>query len=184
MNHKGTSIIKTERLILRPFKMSDVCDVYDNYGSDVNVARYISWIPCDTIEKCENFIKFNLKEYKTNPKFYSWVITLDDNIIGSVAIFNVDDDNDSGELGYSLGSKWWSNGYMTEATNAVLNYSFNEIGFNRIYASCHEENIASKKVMEKLSMTYEGLLRDGQRNLDNTYSNLLLYAILKRDYKR
>ena len=42
----------------------------------------------------------------------------------------------------------------------------------------------SKKVMEKLSMTYEGLLRDGQRNLDNTYSNLLLYAILKRDYKR
>ena len=103
---------------------------------------------------------------------------------GSVAIFKVNDDNDSGELGYSLGSKWWGNGYMTEAVSAVIDYAFNKVGFNRIYASCHEENIASKKVMEKLSMTYEGLLRDGQRNLDNTYSNLSLYTILKRDYKK
>ena len=184
INHKGTLTLKTDRLVLRPFKSSDVEEVYNNYGSDINITRYISWIPCDTIEKCENFIKFNLKEYESNPKFYSWAITMDDVIIGSVAIFNVNDDNDSGELGYSLGSRWWGNGYMTEAVNAVIDYAFNEVGFNRIYASCHEENIASKKVMEKLSMKYEGLLRDGQRNLDNTYSNLLLYAILKKDYKK
>jgi len=184
MNHKGTLIIKTGRLMLRPFKKGDVEDVYNNYGSDINITKYISWIPCDTIEKCENFINFNLKEYESNPKFYSWAITLDDMIIGSVAIFNVNDENDSGELGYSLGSRWWGNGYMTEATKAVIDYGFNEVGFNRIYASCHEENIASKKVMEKLSMTYEGLLRDGQRNLDNTYSNLLLYAVLKRDCEK
>ncbi|MBE6494069.1 MAG: GNAT family N-acetyltransferase [Methanosphaera stadtmanae] len=184
MNHRGTLIIQTDRLVLRPFKMDDIMDVYKNYGSDTNITQYISWIPCDTMEKCENFIKFNLKEYESNPKFYSWVITLDDIITGSIAIFNVNDDNDSGELGYSLGSKWWNNGYITEAGNAVIDYAFNMIDFNRIYASCHEENIGSKKVMEKLSMTYEGLLRDGQRNLDNTYSNLLLYAILKKDYKK
>lgn len=181
INHKGTLTLKTDRLALRPFKTSDVEEVYNNYGSDINITKYISWIPCDTIEKCENFIKFNLKEYESNPKFYSWAITMDDVIIGSIGIFNVNDNNNSGELGYSLGSKWWGNGFITEACDAVIGYAFNEIGFNRIYASCHEENIGSKKVMEKVSMTYEGLLRDGQRNLDGTYSNLLLYAILKRD---
>ena len=60
INHKGTLTLKTERLVLRPFKTSDVEEVYNNYGSDINITKYISWIPCDTIEKCENFIKYNL----------------------------------------------------------------------------------------------------------------------------
>lgn len=182
MNEIGTQIIKTERLILRPFKIEDIDDVYKNYGSDPKITRYISWVPCDTKEKCEGFINFNLKEYETNPMFFSWVITMDDTIIGSISIFNVNNDNDSGELGYSLGSKWWGNGIITEATKAVIDYAFNKVEFNRIYGSCHEENIGSKKVMEKMGMSFEGILRDGQRNLDNTYSNLLLYSILNREF--
>ena len=182
MKDIGTKTIKTERLKLRKFEEKDVKEVYENYGSDEKITRYISWIACDSIEKCEKFIEFNKINYENNPQFYSWAITFNDTIIGSIAIFNVED-NHSGELGYSIGSKWWSRGFMTEACDAILDYAFNQAEFHRIYATCHEDNLASKRVLEKLKMTYEGKLRDGQKNLDGSYSNLDLYSILEVEYK-
>ena len=183
MNHQGSKKIKTERLTLEKFDKNDSQEVYNNYGKDKKIRKYISWIPYDTLENTEKFIAFNLKEYESNPKHYSWKILLDDTIIGSIAIFNVADENDSGELGYSLGSKWWSKGYITEACNAVVDYAFDDICFNRIYASCHKDNIASEKVMKKIGMQYEGIMREGQKNLDESYSDLKLYSILKKDRK-
>jgi len=184
MEKIGTQTIKTERLILRRFKKEDITQVYENYGSDEKISKYISWIPCDTMDKCESFIDNNLKEYEENPLHFSWVITLDSTIIGSIAIFNVDEGNNSGELGYSLGSRWWKKGIMTEAALAILDYGFNSAHLHRIYASCHEENMGSKGVMKKIGMKYEGKLRDGQLNLDNTYSNLDLYSILESEYEK
>ncbi|WP_323735741.1 GNAT family protein [Methanosphaera sp. ISO3-F5] len=183
MEKIGTQEIKTKRLTLRQFKKEDTTEVYQNYGSDKKITKYISWIPCNTPEKCEKFIEYNIKEYQDNPLHYSWTITYNNQIVGSIAIFNVDENNNSGELGYSLGSQWWKKGIMTEAAKAVLDYAFNKAKFNRIYASCHEDNTASKKVMKKLDMIYEGKLREGQKNTDNTYSNLDLYSILKKEYK-
>ena len=183
MIHKGTKILQTDRLTLRPFKKEDYKEVYENYGFDKEVHKYISWIPYDSLEKSREFVNFNVLQYSENPKHYSWAIVYEDRIVGSIAIFNVED-NDSGELGYSLGSKWWKKGIITEAVNAVLIYAFNDVGFHRIYASCHEENIGSKRVMQKAGMTYEGKLRDGQKNLDGSYSNLDLYSILENEFRK
>lgn len=181
MIHKGTKRLQTDRLILRPFIKEDYKEVYENYGFDKEVHEYISWIPYDTLEKSRDFVNFNVLQYSENPKHYSWAIVYEDRIVGSIAIFNVED-NDSGEVGYSLGSKWWKKGIITEAVNAVLNYAFMDVGFHRIYASCHEDNIGSKRVMQKAGMSYEGKLRDGQKNLDGSYSNLDLYSILENEF--
>lgn len=181
MIHKGTKTLQTDRLTLRPFKKEDYTEVYENYGFDKEVHKYISWIPCESLEKSREFVNFNVLQYSENPKHYSWAIIYENRIVGSIAIFNVED-NDSGELGYSLGSKWWKKGINTEAVNAVLNYAFKDVGFHRIYASCHEDNIGSKRVMQKVGMSYEGILRDGQKNLDRTYSNLDLYSILENEF--
>ena len=62
------------------------------------------------------------------------------------------------------------------------NIYYSEELSHRIYASCHEENIGSKRVMQKAGMTYEGKLRDGQKNLDGSYSNLDLYSILENEF--
>ena len=182
MIHKGTKILKTNRLTLRPFKEEDYEEVYENYGSDKEVHKYISWIPCDSLDKSKEFIKFNVSQYSENPKHYSRAVIYEYMIVGSVGLFNVED-NDSAELGYSLGSNWWNKGIITEAVRAVLNYAFKEVGFHRIYASCHEENVGSKRVMEKIGMSFEGKLRDGQKNIDGSYSNLELYSILENEFK-
>ncbi len=181
MNHGGSRIIKTDRLCLRPFSLEDKGMVYENYGCDEKIRKYISWIPCDTLEKTEEFIRFNIREYESNPKHYSWAIVFEGSVIGSVGIFNVSDDNDSGEIGYSLGSKWWSNGFMTEVCRAVIDYAFRVVGFNRVYATCHVDNAGSSRVLEKVGMSFEGVIRDGQKNLDGSFSNLRMYSVLRNE---
>ena len=183
MIHKGTNKIKTNRLNLRPFEKEDYMELYENYGFDKNVHKYISWIPYDTLENSKKFIEFNLEQYSKNPKHYSWAIIYENILVGSIGLFNVED-NDSAELCYGLGSKWWKKGIITESVLAVLDYAFKEVGFHRIYASCHEENIGSKKVLQKIGMSYEGKLRDGQKNVDNTYSNLDLFSILEYEFEK
>ncbi len=181
MNHTGTIEIKTERLILRRFTLDDVESVYKNYGADPLVNRYISFAPCAEIESAKGFIHMHVEQYDNNPTFYGWAVILENEVIGSIGLFNVDDDADQAELGYSIESKWWGKGYATEAARAVLNHAFTQVGFHRIYASHHIENTASGQVLRKLGMQYEGTLRDGQKNTDGSYSDLKLYAILQDD---
>lgn len=183
MEDVGCHEIRTKHLKLCKFTKDDVEEVYNNYGSDDSLTKYISWVPFNTMEKCEKFIKYHLKKYEENPLFFSWKIVYDDKIVGSIALYNVDTRSESGELGYIMGSEWQNKGLMTETVDSVLEYAFNQAGFHRIYASCHEDNMASKRVLEKLGMTYEGKLRDGQKNLDGSYSNLDLYAILHEEYE-
>ncbi len=181
MNAIGTTEIHTERLTLRRFRSDDVKAAYENYGSDPKVNTYISFAPCTTIESTEQFLAMHLEQYASNPSFYGWAVTLDDVVIGSIGLFNVDDDSQQCELGYSIGSKWWGKGFATEAASAVLQFGFSQMGAHRIYASHHIDNLASGKVLQKIGMLYEGTLRDGQKNPDGSFSDLKLYAKLCTD---
>lgn len=97
--------------------------------------------------------------YKSNDT-YQWGIELNGVLIGSISIVNVDDYDQKATLGYCLARKFWSNGYMTEAVKAVLQYMFADIGLNRIEASHSTHNIASGRVLEKVGMLLEGQSKD------------------------
>ncbi len=181
MKRPGTQTIRTARLTLRKFTMEDVPSVYTNYGSDPKVNTYISFAPCTTPESTEGFLRMHVDRYAQDPSFYGWAVQAGDDVIGSIGIFNIDEDCEQGELGYSIGSRWWGNGYATEAAEAVLRYAFREIGLHRVYASHHIENTASGRVLMKIGMREEGILRDGQKNPDGTFSDLRLYAKLSTD---
>ena len=156
MKSIGTKEIRTERLVLRRFSEEDINDVYENYGSDPLVNRYIDFAPCSTLEGADEFIRMHVDRYDTDSDFYGWAITLDGVVIGSIGLFDVCPDKESAEIGYSLGSRWWGTGLATEAAKAVIDFAFNEIELKRVYGSHHPENIGSGKVMMKASMKYEG----------------------------
>ncbi|MDO4650713.1 MAG: GNAT family N-acetyltransferase, partial [Eubacteriales bacterium] len=86
MNHKGTIEIRTERLVLRKFTQNDFEDVFQNYGSDPLVNRYISYAPCAEIESAKGFIGMHLDQYEKNPSFYGWALTVDNEVIGSIGL--------------------------------------------------------------------------------------------------
>jgi len=181
MRRIGTMELVTKRLVLRRFKDSDARNVYENFGKDELVHRYISFIPCSTPEGAYDFVQKHLWGYESNPDFYGWAITLNGEIIGSIGLFDIDHDSECCELGYSIGSKWWGNGYTTEAAAAVVDFAINRMFAHRVQASVHPDNIASKKVLENIGMRFEGVMRGAQRDPSGKFSDLYLYARLSND---
>ncbi|MNP80649.1 hypothetical protein D3C76_1788070 [compost metagenome] len=65
----------------------------------------------------------------------------------------------------------------------VLDYSFRTVKLNRVIARCNEENIGSERVMQKLGMQYEGLLRENVK-INGQFINQKQYAIVKQNFNR
>jgi [ribosomal protein S5]-alanine N-acetyltransferase len=102
-------------------------------------------------------------------------------LIGAVGLANIEVDHRCAETGFWLGTDWWGQGYATEAAGAVLRYGFEALGLNRIYASHMTKNPASGRVLVKIGMRREGLLRQAICKWDN-FEDVVLYAIIRQDW--
>jgi RimJ/RimL family protein N-acetyltransferase len=74
-------------------------------------------------------------------------------------------------------------GYVTEAVRVTLGIIFNQLHAHRVRLGCSETNLRSIRVAERCSMTQEGRLRENKRSPDGTYSNSLVYGLLKSEYQ-
>ena len=186
MGHKGTVVLETERLILRPFKLNDLNSIYANCWSNYDVWKWTNYeqMSCveDVIHKAKMFTEKWLNAYN-DPKRYSWAIVVKETneVIGRYFGMNLDDDLNEIELTYEIGQKWWNKGIVTEATKRIIKFFFEEVGINRLYAYHAKDNIPSGKVMQKCGMQYEGTHRESDRN-NQGICDAVQYAILKRDW--
>ena len=112
----------------------------------------------------------------------NFAIVLDRNVIGEVYLNQRADDHESqrAEIGYSLSSLHWGKGLMTEAARAVVDWAFQTYPINRMYAWSDPRNIGSWRVMEKLGMKREGLLRSHTK-WNGTFRDRLYYGILRTE---
>jgi RimJ/RimL family protein N-acetyltransferase len=85
-----------------------------------------------------------------------------------------------GELGYWIGVPYWGRGYATEAARALMRYGYSRLGLHRIQARHFLRNPASGRVMEKLGMSREGVLRQSVRKWGR-FEDVVLYARLAED---
>ena len=86
------------------------------------------------------------------------------------------------ELGYWLGTPYWGQGYMTEASGAVVRYGFAELGLARIVAQYFQRNAASGRVLQKLGMQPEGILRRHSLKWD-VLEDVVLYGLLREEWE-
>jgi [ribosomal protein S5]-alanine N-acetyltransferase len=86
------------------------------------------------------------------------------------------------ELAYWIGREYWGRGYATEAALAALRYGFEGLRLNRIYADCLARNTQSARILRKLGMSREGLLRQDAYHR-GAYEDIELYAVLKGEYE-
>jgi ribosomal-protein-alanine N-acetyltransferase len=182
LNHKGTDNIKTERLLLRRFELSDAEPMFKNWASDHEVFKYLRGKCQKDIGETKAIIQARIEKYQ-NPAFYHWIITLKDSKeqMGTIGLFIVNEIDECGEVAYCIGRKFNGNGYTTEALQNVLKFAFEEIGFNRIEA-CHAiNNPASGRVMQKAGMRFEGMARQKYRS-SLGFEDSNMYAMLKEDY--
>ncbi len=183
MNHTGTVTIRTERLILRKFIPTDAFDAHNNYGNDPLVNEFITFNPCITLDSARNFMLMHQERYMADPKFYGWAIEMNRSVIGTISVFNIDDKYRCGELGYCLGSRFWNRGIMTEATAAVFDHMFDEVGLHKINAAIDADNEASKGVLRYLGMKFEGISRDGEIDRSGQFVDMVYYSILEDEWR-
>ena len=96
--------------------------------------------------------------------------------VGSISL-RLNIPNRRAELGYWIGVPYWNRGYATEAGKALVDYGFDELGLNRIEAHCMARNPASGRVLEKLRMKPEGILRQHMVK-SSVPEDIVLYAVL------
>ena len=168
-----------DRIILRKLRMSDADDIYE-YCKDQAVSRYTQHMPYPYKRKyAAQFIKDCAKKWKQK-EAYTYGIEYNGKIIGSVGI-TIKPGNIA-EMGYSLNKSYWRQGLTTEAAKLLLREAFKKLKLHKIYATHHPENPASGKVMKKIGMKYEGLLRE-HVFAKGKYLDLVQYGILRREYK-
>lgn len=171
--------IKTDRLILRVFSLEDVEDVL-SYASDPEWARFLPVPQPYTRADAEKFVAGQvLQDRKTR---VSWAIEYVGSVIGGINI-GFDFDNRVGEMGYSIARRFWGKGLTTEAVGAVIDEAFSAYpDLNRIRATADERNVGSLRVMEKLGMVREGVLRQ-DIYLRGEFKNMVWCGLLRCEWE-
>lgn len=180
MRHCGTRRLETERLILRPFEMGDAEAMYENWASDPEVTRFLTWPPHASVEVTRAVLRDWVASYG-RADYYQWAIVLKAHgrdPIGSISAVELNDDVGIAHIGYCLGQRWWRRGIMTEALKAVMDFFFDSVGANRVESRHDPRNPHSGMVMQKCGMRYEGTLRSADRN-NQGICDTSWYALLR-----
>ncbi len=184
INHKGTVTLESDRLILRKFQLNDAYDMYENWASKDIVTKNLTWKPHNNIETTRFTIRSWIQNYK-NIDCYNWCIEEKNSskAIGSINLTNIDNINESLEVGYCLSDKFWNKGIMTESLMLVLDFVFKQIEVNRITSKCYINNIPSMRVLKKCGFLYEGNLRSVIKDNNNNFIDCKCYSLLRKEYK-
>jgi len=149
--------IHTDRLVLRRPTERDATAIFEGYAQDADVVRYLMWRPHRSIDDTREFLRYLEDAWGTGTE-RTWALTFpeEDRVIGMIAIRPAGHKSD---LGYVIGRKYWGQGLTTEAGRAIIDLAFSDPAVYRVWAVCDVENHASARVLEKIGMTREGVLR-------------------------
>jgi ribosomal-protein-alanine N-acetyltransferase len=185
MLHQGTKPLESDRLLLRRFAAEDAGAMFENWASDPEVTKYLTWPTHTSVEVSKTVLADWVPQYEKS-ETYRWAIVLKGNgdmPIGSIGAVLRDDDTGMVHIGYCIGRKWWNKGITSEALALLVDYFFTVIGMNRIESRHDPRNPHSGSVMKKCGLRYEGTHREADHN-NQGICDAAIYAILAKDYAR
>ena len=146
--------LKTDRLVLRPFRESDLQDFYD-YAKVDGVGQMAGWLPHKDMDESRRILDMFMREKKT------FALELGGKVIGSLGIefYNEKDYPEFShltgrEIGYVLSKDYWGQGLMPEAVQAVVRYLFEAEALDFLICGHFERNARSRRVIEKCGFRY------------------------------
>nr|WP_315029356.1 GNAT family N-acetyltransferase [uncultured Chryseobacterium sp.] len=156
-------IIETERLILRPFEETDAERMF-LMDSDPEVMKYLG-TPVSTIEESKEMIKMIQKQYVENGVGRLAVIEKESGLMIGWSGLKLLKKAVNGyvntlDLGYRFIPEFWGKGYALEAAKVSLDYGFNELGAEYIYAYADIGNTGSNYILNKLGFEKTGEFED------------------------
>ena len=173
--------LKTENLLLRKIALADAQDMFE-YSSMPKVTDFLKWAPHTDVRQAAVFIEKTLLQYETQENWLWGIVSRQDaKLIGVVRMFNIDFEEQRGELSWILNPHYSGKGFATEAVRAILAYLFDKLCFERVQAKCISTNTASERLMQRCGMTYEGSFRRGTK-VKGAFCDLKYYSILREEF--
>jgi len=169
--------IETERLLLRKLSLSDADDMFE-YTSNPDVTAHLSWNAHTDISQAKTFISGVIEKYNGVLTEFTYGIELksEKKLIGALKVSNISFYNKRGEFTSILNPAYQGKGYMGEAWQGLLDFSFDTAGLNRIQSYVTADNGASIRKNERAGLSYEGRLKD-YWIMKGIYKDALVYAI-------
>ena len=148
--------LHTARLILRPWKQSDLPDFFE-YARVDGVGQMAGWLPHKTTEETQTVLDSFIAHKKT------FALELNGKVIGSLGIETYKEENfpelfnlRGRSIGYVLSKSYWGQGLMPEAVKSVIRYLFEEGNLDFLLVSHFTRNLQSRRVIEKCGFTFLG----------------------------
>ncbi|MBY0509345.1 MAG: GNAT family N-acetyltransferase [Rhodospirillaceae bacterium] len=176
--------LQTRRLVIRDYTAADAAAVL-GYVQDPAYWQYQRGDP-PTLGQIETLMQWVTQEQATSPRtMYFFAATRKDTgeIIGEGVLKVINPAERQGEIGFGVAPKYWKQGYGTEIATAVLEAAFAHFKLHRVAGQCSPDNKGSIRVMQKLGMGREGLLRDIYHARGKWWSTLI-YGILDHEYAK
>ena len=174
-------VLKTKRLTLRPWRLSDLQDFYE-YASVDGVGQMAGWNPHQNIEESKKILEMFIRDKKTLALEYQG------KAIGSIGIEEYEEENypeldslQGREIGYVLSKVYWGNGLMPEAVRSVISYLFDTVEVDFILVGHFEWNMQSRRVIEKCG--FEKVKTTKYKTQYGTIETSEQYILYHSDYK-
>lgn len=177
--------IETPRLVLRDLQESDLQPFFA-LASDPAVTYFQTYIRMESEAQAKEWLKgaaFHNQKIPREAYNLAIVRKEDSRWLGWIGMGNSDDQS-VGDInfGYGLSPQYWNQGYMTEALQGLVDFSFRELGIQSIFGECERENPASARVMEKAGLTCTAAFEEVD-DRTGKQKTMLRYAITKPEWE-
>jgi len=173
---------ETKRLVLRRIEYRDYEDMFE-YSADLDVTRYLTWQPHTNIGETKNYINDLQKRYNDG-KFFDWGLVYKQNgrFVGTCGFTTINLNQNTCEVGYVLAKKYWGMGLIPEALECIMDFAFGYFGFDKVEARFLDGNTNSRKVMQKVGMTYSKIDYN-ILHIKGEYKTVHTYSITKNEFE-
>jgi len=172
-----------ERVSLRPPQITDAHSIYE-YARDEAISHFTT-LPHPY--KLEHAKKFIAKAHKDLKKHEAYALGIELNattkIIGMVSLMDIDYKNKNAEIGYWLGKKYWGQGLSDEAVELIIQFGFDKLKLEKIWARVSAPNERSSKLLERSGFKCEGRIRKAVFK-HKQYFDEFAYGLLKEEYRK
>jgi len=176
-------ILKTTRLILRPWQESDAESLYE-YAKDLRVGPIAGWPAHTSADNSRQIIRDVLSADET------YAVSLKDNdcAIGSIGLMSGNKSNlniaaNEAEIGYWIGVPYWGQGLIPEATREMMRYAFDDLGMTILWCGYFDGNEKSKRVQEKCGFRFHHTEAEKEWPLINAVKTQHVTCITKEEWQ-
>lgn len=165
---------------LRKLNEKDYLRFYE-YVTDEDIVKQFSFNYNE--ETCMERLNSIIECYTKSDKIYVWAITLNDALIGILTINSISYIDKNCSIGGGIIKEYRGMGYAYEAIVKLLDYVFNNLDMHRLELTCNVDNIASRRIIEKIGAKFEGIARESG-TYDNKFVDRRVYSLLKEEYSK